>query len=80
MRLTARAVCETCNALPGNAKQGVHIGRLRWWPLFNPTAVHGGMRYSFSHRSRSEFPTTDSELRLMAALAQMGLMRTPSHG
>src|SRR5262245_2976859 len=36
--------------------------------------------YSFTQRSRREFPTTDSELRLMAALAQMGLMRTPKNG
>jgi hypothetical protein len=36
--------------------------------------------YSVTQRSRSEFPTTDSELRLMAALAQMGLMRTPKKG
>ncbi len=36
--------------------------------------------YSGSRRSRSELPTTERELRLMAALAQMGEMRIPKKG
>ena len=44
------------------------------------TALQGITDYSLTQRSRSEFPTTDRELRLMAALAQTGLMRTPKKG
>ena len=43
--------------------------------VFTPTST-----YRFTLRSRSAFPTTDSELRLIAALAQMGLIRMPKKG
>ncbi len=35
-------------------------------------------RYNTTRRSRSAFPTTDRELRRMAALALIGLIKTPS--
>ena len=36
--------------------------------------------YTSTRRSRNAFAMTDSELRVMAALAQMGLMRRPKTG
>ena len=39
-----------------------------------------GSRYSFTRRNRSAFPMTESELSVIAALAQMGLISTPAKG
>jgi hypothetical protein len=39
-----------------------------------------GVNQSFTARKRSALPTTESELRLMAALAHMGLMSKPNIG
>jgi hypothetical protein len=36
--------------------------------------------YSRARRNRNEFPTTERELSVMAALAQMGLIRSPKKG
>ena len=43
-------------------------------------AAVGAPGYSSTRRSRSAFAMTDNELRVMAALAQMGLMRRPRTG
>jgi hypothetical protein len=39
-----------------------------------------GMRYSFKDRNRSAFQITETELSVIAALAQMGLIRMPLKG
>jgi hypothetical protein len=36
--------------------------------------------YSRARRNRNKFPTTERELSVMAALAQMGLIRSPKKG
>jgi hypothetical protein len=36
--------------------------------------------HNFLFRSRSAFPTTETELKLIAALAMMGLRRIPKNG
>jgi hypothetical protein len=36
--------------------------------------------YSFAARSRNAFATTDTELKLMAAAASMGLSKMPKKG
>jgi hypothetical protein len=37
-------------------------------------------RYNFTSRSRKALPTTDTELKLIAAAAIMGLSSTPKNG
>lgn len=45
-----------------------------------PSSIHKSEHYSLSVRSRSALAMTDTELRLIAALAIIGLSISPSHG
>jgi hypothetical protein len=52
------------------------------WLMGLPWLRHSVSRrpHSRTVRSRSEFPTTERELRVIAALAQIGLIRMPKNG
>lgn len=49
--------------------------------LLNPNkGLSCGVDYSFTPRSRKEFPITETELKLIAAAAIMGLSNNPKNG
>jgi hypothetical protein len=45
-----------------------------------PLAIQALVTGDRNRRSRSEFETTETELKAMAAPARTGLMRTPANG
>ena len=55
---------------------GVSVRRWR----YSPTENAEGPFYSFADRSRSAFAITETELKLIAAPAIIGLRRTPKNG
>ena len=65
------------NARPASGARKSHAGRevsrLR-------TAHSSAPGYNWTLRSRNELPTTERELRVIAALAQMGLTSRPKKG
>ena len=43
-------------------------------------AIHRSFSHSLTFRNRSAFATTETELKLIAALAMIGLSRIPKNG
>jgi len=56
-----------------------YIAKLRRQPMFTES-VCGETPHNRTPRSRNAFPTTETELKLIAAAAIMGLSRSPKNG
>jgi hypothetical protein len=77
----AEAPCQFLNILRGAEAPLSHVTRpLPRRSLASLSCIALSYIYNFMFRRRSAFVITETELKLMAAAAKMGLSRTPKNG